>query len=227
MVAFKWELLNTVTALVINHGSRPEQEQTPHTHSQIRWSSSWLQTNATYLIIKSDRLLWCCSTPFDVQFSLQSVPGYVLLSFVVVLLMHVIVGLKILAKTSQRSCLSNFTVWNVNAEQDWKNSQVHVCFCVQCFLLSRLHFLLRTVVPDPDCVSIQSMFGSTQFEIADVIALREVCPNSQNIKVYSKCNLKVLVDFVYSYVPQCFAFHCYSLTERYWQDTSIYWKHDN
>lgn len=26
------ELLNTVSALVINHGSRPEPKQTPHTH---------------------------------------------------------------------------------------------------------------------------------------------------------------------------------------------------
>lgn len=47
---------------------------------------------------------------------------------------------------------------------------------------------LLTPVIHTDCVPMQSIHARKyEFEVADVIALREVCPNSPEVEAYSKC----------------------------------------
>lgn len=41
-----------------------------------------------------------------------------------------------------------------------------------------------------------SMLGNTQFEVVDLIALCEVCPNSSEVEAYSKSHLQNAISFL-------------------------------
>lgn len=74
------------------------------------------------------------------------------------------------------------------------------------------------------------LLGSTLFEVADIIALCEVCPSSQNINVYSKCNLKMWTCFelILSVLHRwtIFRSHHASPTAASFVDRNLLWKHE-